>query len=32
VREIVPFLDEGDTLMPDLAPVRELVRSGALLA
>jgi len=32
VREVVPFLGEGDTLTPDLAPVRALVRSRALLA
>jgi histidine ammonia-lyase len=30
VRELVPFTDEGDTLTPDLDPVRDLVRSGAL--
>jgi histidine ammonia-lyase len=30
VREVVPFLAEGDTLVPDLEPVRELVRAGAL--
>ncbi|HXV58097.1 MAG TPA: aromatic amino acid lyase [Gaiellaceae bacterium] len=30
VRELVPFLGEGDTLVPDLEAVRELVRSGAL--
>jgi len=32
VREVVPFLAEGDTLLPDLEPVRELVRTGALTA
>ncbi|MGH3024265.1 MAG: HAL/PAL/TAL family ammonia-lyase [Gaiellaceae bacterium] len=32
VRELVPFLDEGDTLVPDLESVRGLVRSGALTA
>jgi len=31
VREVVPFLAEGDTLLPDLEPVRELIRSRALL-
>jgi histidine ammonia-lyase len=30
VRAVVPFLGEGDTLVSDLEPVRELVRSGAL--
>ena len=30
VREIVPFLGEGDTLQPDLEPVRELIRSRTL--
>lgn len=30
VREIVPFLAEGDVLLPDLEPVRELIRTGAL--
>jgi histidine ammonia-lyase len=30
VREAVPFLDEGDTLVPDLEPVRELIRAGGL--
>lgn len=30
VRELVPFLAEGDTLTSDLEPVRELVRAGAL--
>ena len=32
VREVVPFLGEGDALAPDLEPVRELVRLGALTA
>jgi histidine ammonia-lyase len=32
VREVVPFLDEGDALRPDLEPVRELIRTGALTA
>ena len=32
VREVVPFLDEGDSLVPDLEPVRDLIRSGALTA
>jgi histidine ammonia-lyase len=32
VREVVPFLGEGDPLAPDLEPVRDLVRSGALTA
>jgi histidine ammonia-lyase len=31
VREVVPFLAEGDTLLPDLEPVRELIRRRALL-
>jgi histidine ammonia-lyase len=30
VREVVPFLAEGDTLLPDLEPVRELIRTRAL--
>ena len=30
VRELVPFMDEGDALTPDLDPVRDLVRSGAV--
>jgi histidine ammonia-lyase len=30
VRAIVPFLAEGDTLVPDLEPVAELVRTGTL--
>ena len=30
VREVVPFLAEGDPLLPDLEPVRALVRSGGL--
>ncbi len=30
VRELVPFLGEGDTLTPDLEPVRDLIRTGAL--
>ncbi|MGH3016389.1 MAG: aromatic amino acid lyase, partial [Gaiellaceae bacterium] len=32
VREVVPFLGEGDTLVPDLEPVRNLIRTGALTA
>ena len=28
VREVVPFLAEGDTLLPDLEPVRELIGHG----
>ena len=28
VREIVPFMGEGDSLPADLDPVRELIRSG----
>jgi histidine ammonia-lyase len=32
VREIVPFLAEGDTLLSDLEGVRALVRGRALLA
>ncbi len=32
VREVVPFLDEGDTLVSDLEPLQELIRSGALSA
>lgn len=32
VREVVSFLDEGDTLTPNLARVRALVQSRALLA
>ena len=32
VREVVPFLAEGDTLVPDLEPVRDLIRTGALTA
>ena len=31
VREQVPFTDAGETLPPDLEPVVELVRSGALV-
>jgi histidine ammonia-lyase len=31
VRELVPFLDEGETLLPDLEPVRELIRTRALV-
>jgi histidine ammonia-lyase len=31
VREIVPFLAEGDALLPDLEPVRELIRSRMLV-
>jgi histidine ammonia-lyase len=30
VRKVVPFMGEGDRIPPELAPVRELVRSGAL--
>ena len=30
VRELVPFLGEGDTILPDLEPVRELIRRRAL--
>jgi histidine ammonia-lyase len=30
VREIVPFLAEGDVLLPDLEPVREQIRTRAL--
>ena len=30
VREIVPFLAEGDTLLPDLEPVRALIRTRSL--
>ncbi len=30
VRELVPFMDEGDGVPADLDPVRELIRSGAL--
>ena len=32
VRQVIPFLDEGDTLVPDLEPLQELIRSGALSA
>ena len=32
VREIVPFLAEGEPLVPDLEPVRELLRTRALLS
>ena len=32
VREVVPFLGEGDPLAPDLEPVRDLVRTGSLTA
>ena len=32
VREVVPFLAEGDTLLPDLEPVRELIRTRTLFA
>jgi hypothetical protein len=32
VRAVVPFLGEGDSLVPDLEPVRELIRTGALTA
>jgi histidine ammonia-lyase len=28
VREVVPFVAAGETLAPDLEPVRELVRFG----
>jgi histidine ammonia-lyase len=30
VREVVPFMNEGDAIPADLEPVRELVRSGSL--
>ena len=30
VRELVPFMDEGDSVPQDLEPVVELVRSGAI--
>jgi len=30
VRELIPFMGEGDALPSDLEPVRQLVRSGAL--
>jgi histidine ammonia-lyase len=30
VRELVPFLAEGQTILPDLGPVRELIRTRAL--
>jgi histidine ammonia-lyase len=30
VRELVPFMDEGDPVPGDLEPLTELVRSGAL--
>jgi histidine ammonia-lyase len=30
VRELVPFLAEGDTILPDLEPVLELIRTRAL--
>jgi histidine ammonia-lyase len=30
VREVVPFMGEGDPIPSDLEPVRELIRSGAL--
>ena len=32
VREIVPFLAEGDTLLPDLEPVRDLIRKRGLIS
>jgi histidine ammonia-lyase len=32
VREIVPFLAEGEPLFPDLEPVRELIRARALVS
>lgn len=32
VREVVPFLAEGDALVSDLEPVRDLVRDGGLAA
>ena len=32
VRELVPFLAEGETLHPDLEPVRELIRARALVS
>ena len=31
VREQVPFTDAGETVPPDLEPIVELVRSGALV-
>jgi histidine ammonia-lyase len=31
VRQVVPFLAEGETLVPDLEPVRELIRTRALV-
>jgi histidine ammonia-lyase len=30
VRELVPFMDEGDRITPDLEPVADLVRAGRL--
>jgi histidine ammonia-lyase len=32
LRDVVPFLGEGDALVPDLEPVRDLIRTGALTA
>jgi histidine ammonia-lyase len=32
VRQVVPFLAEGQTLVPDLEPVRELIRTRALVS
>jgi histidine ammonia-lyase len=32
LREVVPFLVEGEPLAPDLEPVRQLIRSRALTA
>jgi histidine ammonia-lyase len=32
VRELVPFLAEGETLHPDLEPVRELIRARVLVS
>jgi histidine ammonia-lyase len=31
VREVIPFMGEGDAVPPDLDPVRELIRSGKLV-
>ena len=30
VRELIPFTDAGEAIPPDLEPIAELVRSGAL--
>lgn len=32
IRERVPFMGEGDRIAPDLEPLRELIRTGALSA